>query len=65
MYEDDDDECGKVRRWRNVNKLDVGDAPLDTIDLYNLVIPFFKKRSKAEIKKLIRSTVDNLQCWST
>jgi len=45
MYEDDD-ECEKGRRWINVNKLDVGDAPLDTIDLYNLVIPFFRKRSK-------------------
>ena len=29
-----------------IKKLDVGDAPLDTIDLNNLVIPFLKIRSK-------------------
>jgi len=27
-------------------KIDVGDAPLDTMDLYILSIPFLKNRSK-------------------
>jgi len=46
MYEDDDEDK-EGRRWRNVKKkLDVDDAPLDTIDLYNLAVSFLKKRSK-------------------
>jgi len=48
------------------NELDVGDALLDTIELYNLVVYFLKKKDqKTEIKKLIRSTMDHLQCWFT
>jgi len=38
MYEDDDEEMLK--------KLDVGDAPLDTIDLHNLAANFFQKKIK-------------------
>jgi len=48
------------------DELDVGDALLDTIALYNLVVYFLKKKDqKVEIKKLIRSTMDHLQCWFT
>jgi len=49
----------------NQKQLVVGDIPLDIIDLYNLAVPFLKKDQSAEIKKLIRSTVDHLHCWPT
>jgi hypothetical protein len=36
MYEENDEEM--------LIKMDVGDAPLDTIDLHNLVFTFSKKK---------------------
>jgi len=39
---------------------------LDTINIHNLTVPFFKKKyQRVEITKFIRFTVDHLQCWST
>jgi hypothetical protein len=55
MYEENDEEM--------LIKMDVGDAPLDTIDLHNLVFTFSKKKDqRVEIKKLIslRSIIYNV-----
>lgn len=50
MKIDEDNMMIKKKMWEeeeeeNQKQLVVGDAPLDTIDLYNLVVPFLKKRS--------------------
>jgi len=46
----------KTRREEDekmLKKLDVGDAPLDTIDLHNPAVPFFEKKIKElKLKKL-------------
>jgi hypothetical protein len=44
MYEDED-EVGREEDEEMLIRLDVGDAPLDTMFLYNLTFPFFKNRS--------------------
>jgi acyl-CoA hydrolase len=51
MKIDEDNKKIKKKMWEeeeeeNQKQLVVGDAPIDIIDLYNLAVPFLKKRSK-------------------